>query len=99
MVDKDTLAAPTYVSANGTYLSWALLHTYTVHVLVNEGLKLLLYTIAKRQHVENASMGLSHIACSDEQFMRLIFGIPRSLSADGRDPETRKTLDAAARCY
>jgi hypothetical protein len=44
-------------------------------------------------------MGLSHIACSDEQFMRLIFDIPRSLSADGRDPETRKTLDAAARCY
>jgi hypothetical protein len=96
MVDKDTLAAPTYVSANGTYLSWALLHTYTVHVLVNESLKLLLHAVAEWQHVEDASMGLSHIACSDKQLMRLVFGVSRSLSADCRDPETRKTLNAAA---
>jgi hypothetical protein len=68
-------------------------------VLVNEGLKLLLYTVAKWQHVKDASVGLSHIARSDEQFMRLIFGVSGSFSTDGGNPETRKTLDAAARCY
>jgi hypothetical protein len=68
-------------------------------VLVNEGLELLLYTVAEWQHVEDASMGLSHVACSDKQLMRLVFGVSGSFSADGRDPETRKTLNAAARCY
>ena len=75
------------------------LHTYALHVLVNQCLKLLLYTIAQWQHVEDASMGLSHVTCSDEQFMGLIFGISRSFSADSRDPEAREPLNAAARCY
>lgn len=72
------------------------MHTYNLHVLVNQGFQFLLHTIAKRQHVENASMGLSQIACSDEQLMRFIFGIFGPFSADSRNPEARKTLNGAA---
>jgi len=75
------------------------LRTYALHVLVNQCLKLLLYTIAQWQHMKDASVSLSYVACSDKQFVRLIFGISRSFSSNSRDPETRKTLDAAARCY
>jgi len=75
------------------------LRTYTLHVLVNQCFKLLLYTIAQWQHMKDASVSLSYIARSDKQFVGLIFGISRSFSSNSRDPEARETLDAAARCY